>query len=117
MFHSPHFLPVVQGNYTVTLIPGDGIGPEIAESVKAIYSAAKVPIQWEEVDVTPILKNGKTAIPDEAIKSIKKNTVALKGPLATPSECLVFIILFFLLLFLLVPLFFCFLAMALVLFL
>lgn len=39
----------------------------------------QVPIQWEEVDVTPILKNGKTAIPDVAITSIKKNTVALKG--------------------------------------
>jgi hypothetical protein len=39
----------------------------------------QVPIQWEEVDVTPVLKNGKTVIPDEAIVSIKKNTVALKG--------------------------------------
>ncbi|WVO15994.1 isocitrate dehydrogenase, NAD-dependent [Cryptococcus depauperatus] len=72
------------GNYTVTLIPGDGIGPEIADSVKQIFAAAKTPIQWEEVDVTPILKDGKTVIPDEAIKSIEKNTVALKGPLATP---------------------------------
>ena len=35
--------------------------------------------------MTPILKNGKTVIPDEAIKSVRKNTVALKGPLATPS--------------------------------
>ncbi|KAL1405330.1 NAD-dependent isocitrate dehydrogenase [Vanrija albida] len=72
------------GNYTVTLIPGDGIGPEIAESVKSIFTAAKAPIQWEEVDVTPILKDGKTVIPDDAIASVKKNTVALKGPLATP---------------------------------
>lgn len=46
----------------------------------------QVPIKWEEVDVTPILKNGKTSIPEDAIKSIKKNTVALKGPLATPSQ-------------------------------
>ncbi|GHJ88317.1 hypothetical protein NliqN6_4719 [Naganishia liquefaciens] len=76
--------PDAQGNFTVSLIPGDGIGPEISQSVKDIYSAAKVPIKWEEVDVTPILKNGKTAIPDAAIASIKKNTVALKGPLATP---------------------------------
>jgi len=72
------------GNYTVTLIPGDGIGPEISEAVKSIFTAAKAPIQWEEVDVTPILKDGKTAIPEDAVKSIKKNTVALKGPLATP---------------------------------
>ncbi|KIK79732.1 hypothetical protein PAXRUDRAFT_833948 [Paxillus rubicundulus Ve08.2h10] len=72
------------GKYLVTLIPGDGIGPEISESVKAIYSAADVPIQWEEVSVTPVFKGGKTVIPDVAINSVKKNTVALKGPLATP---------------------------------
>lgn len=73
-----------------------GIGPEISESVKAIYNAVKVcglslltgiaqltslkaPIEWEEVDVTPTLVNGKTAIPETAIQSVKKNTVALKG--------------------------------------
>jgi len=72
------------GKYTVTLIPGDGIGPEISESIRDIYTAAKVPIVWEEVSVAPILKNGKTVIPDEAISSVRKNTVALKGPLATP---------------------------------
>ncbi|KAF9160852.1 NAD-dependent isocitrate dehydrogenase [Actinomortierella ambigua] len=72
------------GNYTVTLIPGDGIGPEISESVVKIYKAAGVPIEWEPVSVTPVLKNGKTVIPDEALHSVKKNTVALKGPLATP---------------------------------
>ena len=72
------------GNYTVSLIEGDGIGPEISQSVKDIYSAAKVPIKWEPVDVTPRLKDGRTVIPDEAIDSIQKNYVALKGPLATP---------------------------------
>ncbi|CAO3703480.1 unnamed protein product [Rhizopus stolonifer] len=72
------------GNYLVTLIPGDGIGPEISRSVKEIFAAAKTPIEWEEVDVTPILKDGKTAIPDSAITSVRKSTVALKGPLATP---------------------------------
>jgi hypothetical protein len=74
-----------------------GIGPEISESIKAIYAAAnvcvrtspaacpdrtfivQVPIQWEEVSVTPVLKGGKTVIPDVAIQSVKKNTVALKG--------------------------------------
>ncbi|GAA5809869.1 NAD-dependent isocitrate dehydrogenase [Mucor flavus] len=72
------------GNYLVTLIPGDGIGPEISRSVKEIFAAAKTPIEWEEVDVTPIIKDGKTAIPDEALFSVRKSTVALKGPLATP---------------------------------
>ncbi|KAL7751156.1 NAD-dependent isocitrate dehydrogenase [Sorochytrium milnesiophthora] len=70
--------------HLVTMIPGDGIGPEISRSVQRIYEAADVPIDWEEVSVTPVIKDGKTAIPDAAIESIKKNKVALKGPLATP---------------------------------
>ncbi|KAF1811417.1 isocitrate dehydrogenase [NAD] subunit 2, mitochondrial, partial [Eremomyces bilateralis CBS 781.70] len=72
------------GKYTVTLIEGDGIGPEIAQSVKDIFTAAKVPIKWESVDVTPQLKDGRTVIPQEAIDSVTRNYVALKGPLATP---------------------------------
>jgi isocitrate dehydrogenase (NAD+) len=72
------------GLYTVTLIEGDGIGPEISQSVKEIYAAAKVPIKWHSVDVTPTLKDGRTVIPDEAIESVRRNFVALKGPLATP---------------------------------
>ncbi|KXT17974.1 hypothetical protein AC579_9618 [Pseudocercospora musae] len=72
------------GKYTVTLIEGDGIGPEIADEVKNIYSAANVPIKWESVDVTPRLEDGKTVIPKEAIDSVTRNYVALKGPLATP---------------------------------
>ncbi|KAJ5181876.1 hypothetical protein N7449_012023 [Penicillium cf. viridicatum] len=72
------------GKYTVTLIEGDGIGPEISQSIKDIFEAAKAPIKWESVDVTPILKDGKTAIPDDAIASVRRNYVALKGPLATP---------------------------------
>ena len=39
----------------------------------------QVPIEWEEVSVAPVLKGGKTVIPDTAINSVKKNTVALKG--------------------------------------
>ncbi|KAK5113706.1 NAD-dependent isocitrate dehydrogenase [Meristemomyces frigidus] len=72
------------GKYCVTLIEGDGIGPEISQSVKDIFSAANAPIKWESVDVTPQLIDGKTSIPDAAIKSVHKNYVALKGPLATP---------------------------------
>ncbi|KAL8904383.1 MAG: hypothetical protein Q9207_003308 [Kuettlingeria erythrocarpa] len=76
--------PGSDGNFTVTLIEGDGIGPEISQSVKDIFAAAKAPIVWESVDVTPQLKDGRTVIPDKAIDSVKKNYVALKGPLATP---------------------------------
>ncbi|VEU21797.1 DEKNAAC102524 [Brettanomyces naardenensis] len=76
--------PKADGKYTVTLVPGDGIGPEISQAVQDIHAAAGVPIDWEPVDVTPSLVNGITTIPKPAVSSIYKNTVALKGPLATP---------------------------------
>jgi isocitrate dehydrogenase (NAD+) len=70
---------------TVTLIPGDGIGPEISASVQKIFSAAGVPIQWESVDVTPVRgPDGKFGIPQAAIDSVNKHQVGLKGPLMTP---------------------------------
>ncbi|RYP62207.1 hypothetical protein DL769_007396 [Monosporascus sp. CRB-8-3] len=72
------------GKYPVSIIEGDGIGPEISQAVKDIFAAAKTPVSWEPVDVTPILKDGKTTIPSETIESIQRNKVALKGPLATP---------------------------------
>ncbi|KAI6087800.1 isocitrate dehydrogenase [Hypoxylon rubiginosum] len=72
------------GRYTVSIIEGDGIGPEISQAVKDIFEAAQTPISWEPVDVTPRLVDGKTSIPPETIESIERNKVALKGPLATP---------------------------------
>lgn len=76
--------PNADGRYEVTLIKGDGIGKEISDAVVKIYEAAKVPIDWEPVDVTPSLINGVTTIPKPAVDSINKNKIALKGPLATP---------------------------------
>ncbi len=72
------------GKYTVSFIEGDGIGIEISKAVKEIYAAANIPIEWESCDVTPLLVNGQTTIPQPAVDSIYKNLVALKGPLATP---------------------------------
>ncbi|EGG23509.1 isocitrate dehydrogenase [Cavenderia fasciculata] len=63
----------------VTLIPGDGIGPEISDAVKIIFAAAKAPIEWETVNV-----NAQTGVSDEVIASIHRNKVGLKGPLGTP---------------------------------
>ncbi|PSN51382.1 putative isocitrate dehydrogenase [NAD] subunit alpha [Blattella germanica] len=69
----------------VTIIPGDGIGPEISAAVQKIFAAAKVPIEWESVDVTPVRgPDGKFGIPQAAIDSVNKNKVGLKGPLMTP---------------------------------
>jgi len=69
----------------VTLIPGDGIGPEIAKSVQKIFAAANVPIEWEPVDVTPVKNpDGTMGIPKEAIDSVNRNKIGLKSPLMTP---------------------------------
>lgn len=74
-----------EGTHKVTLIPGDGIGPEISRAVQKIFAAAEAPIEWESVDVTPIMGlDGKTQIPPEAIESVNQNKIGLKGPLATP---------------------------------
>ncbi|CAG9773077.1 unnamed protein product [Ceutorhynchus assimilis] len=68
-----------------TLIPGDGIGPEISSAVQKIFDAAKVPIEWEPVDVTPVRgPDGKFGIPQAAIDSVNRNQIGLKGPLMTP---------------------------------
>ncbi|GFT17182.1 probable isocitrate dehydrogenase subunit alpha, mitochondrial [Trichonephila clavipes] len=73
------------GTRIVTLIPGDGIGPEISAAVQKIFQAANVPIEWEVEDVTPVKgPDGKMGIPQRAIDSINKNKIGLKGPLATP---------------------------------
>jgi isocitrate dehydrogenase (NAD+) len=71
--------------HTITLIPGDGIGPEVTGAVVRILEAAGVPIEWEQHDagVTAVTRNGKP-LPDELIDSIKRNKVALKGPVTTP---------------------------------
>lgn len=61
---------------TVTLIPGDGIGPEIAAAVQRIFAAAEAPIDWESVDVTPVKhSDGTMGIPKAAIDSVNKNKV------------------------------------------
>ncbi|XP_011197717.1 probable isocitrate dehydrogenase [NAD] subunit alpha, mitochondrial isoform X1 [Bactrocera dorsalis] len=73
------------GSRKVTLIPGDGIGPEISAAVQKIFTTANVPIEWESVDVTPVMgPDGKYGIPQAAIDSVNTNKIGLKGPLMTP---------------------------------
>lgn len=79
------------GKYTATLIPGDGIGKEVADSVKQIFSATNAPVEFEEVDVTGILaaegtKDGGEQLYRKAVESIRRNKVGLKGILFTPLE-------------------------------
>jgi isocitrate dehydrogenase (NAD+) len=71
--------------HTVTLIPGDGIGPSITEAVVRIIEATAAPIQWEEqIAGVTALEQKNTPLPDETLESIQKHRVALKGPLTTP---------------------------------
>ncbi len=71
---------------TVTLIPGDGVGVEISEAVKRVFEAAGANIEWDECEAGEkvFLQGNATGVTDETINSIKKNKVALKGPLTTP---------------------------------
>jgi isocitrate dehydrogenase (NAD+) len=72
-------------SYTITLIPGDGIGPEITKAATRVIEAAGVKVDWEvhEAGFTAIEKH-KDPLPQSVIDSIAKNKVALKGPLTTP---------------------------------
>lgn len=73
------------GVYTVTLIPGDGIGKEITGSVKEVFSAMNVPIEWEEYDVSGET-HGSERLFNEALESLRRNKVGLKGILYTPID-------------------------------
>ncbi|UNI17003.1 Isocitrate dehydrogenase (NAD(+)) [Purpureocillium takamizusanense] len=75
------------GKYTVTLIPGDGIGAEVAESVKTIFKADNVPVEWEQIEVSGIDSVGAGRTEDafrESVASLKRNKLGLKGILHTP---------------------------------
>lgn len=69
----------------VTLIPGDGSGPEVIAAAKKVVEATGVDIQWEEAHAgAAMIEKCGTPLPDETIASIRKTGVALKGPVATP---------------------------------
>lgn len=71
--------------YTVTLIPGDGIGPEVTEATQEVIAAAGVHIAWERYDAGATAEQTLgTPCPDELIASIQRNRIALKGPVGTP---------------------------------
>src|SRR5215217_5391569 len=71
--------------HTITLIPGDGIGPEVSSAVVRIIEATGVEIKWEThyAGAQALEKFGST-LPDDLLESIKRNRVALKGPITTP---------------------------------
>jgi isocitrate dehydrogenase (NAD+) len=71
--------------HKITLIPGDGTGPEITAATKRVIDATGVDIEWEiqEAGVDVMEKYG-TPLPDQVLESIRRNKVALKGPITTP---------------------------------
>src|SRR5271156_6981247 len=70
--------------HTITLIPGDGIGPEVSQAVKEILAAAGVAINWEEIPArADIERRGTSFMQSGVLESIRKKRVALKGPMAT----------------------------------
>ncbi len=71
--------------HLVTLIPGDGIGPEITRAVTAVLAAAQAPVEWEEQTAgAAVLETEGAVLPRRVLDSIAKNKVALKGPITTP---------------------------------
>ena len=72
-------------SHVITLIPGDGIGPEVTAAVVRIFTVAGLDIEWERHDagVTAFKRFGKS-LPAELLESIQRNKVALKGPVTTP---------------------------------
>jgi len=71
--------------YTITLIPGDGVGPEISEATRRVIEATGVPVKWDIQDAgEEIYKKEGNPLPVRVIDSIKENKVAIKGPVTTP---------------------------------
>jgi isocitrate dehydrogenase (NAD+) len=71
--------------YRVTLIPGDGIGPEISDAAMKVINASGVDIEWEIVEAgEKVMDKEGTPLPEYVLESIRKNKVALKGPITTP---------------------------------
>ena len=71
--------------YRITLIPGDGIGPELVEAGRRVLEATGVAFDWDLQDAgTEIMEKEGTPLPERVIDSIRENKVALKGPITTP---------------------------------
>jgi isocitrate dehydrogenase (NAD+) len=71
--------------HRVTLIPGDGIGPELAEASRRVLDASGVEFEWDVVDAgEAVMVEHGTPLPEHVLESIRRNRVALKGPITTP---------------------------------
>src|ERR671923_3108172 len=72
--------------HKVTLIPGDGIGPELAEAARRVLDASGIEFEWEVVEAgEACIAEYGTPLPEHVLDSIRRNGVALKGPITTPG--------------------------------
>ncbi len=71
--------------HRVTLIPGDGTGPELTEATRRVLEATGVAFDWDVREAgVDVMESAGTPLPDDTLASVKENTVALKGPITTP---------------------------------
>jgi isocitrate dehydrogenase (NAD+) len=71
--------------HRITLIPGDGIGPELAAAARRVLDASGASLEWEIVEAgEALIASHGTPLPDHVLESIRRNRVALKGPITTP---------------------------------
>jgi isocitrate dehydrogenase (NAD+) len=71
--------------HRVTLVPGDGIGPEVADAARRVVEATGVEVRWDvQVAGSAVMEQEGTPLPDRVIRSIESNRTALKGPITTP---------------------------------
>ena len=73
--------------HTITLIPGDGVGPEVSEAARRVIDATGVEIDWEVHDAgLGVMEQYGDPLPAHVLDSIRRNKVAIKGPLTTPDR-------------------------------
>ncbi len=71
--------------HTVTLIPGDGIGPELTSAMRRVVDATGVEIEWEIAEAgADVMDKYGTPLPEHVLESVRRNKVAIKGPITTP---------------------------------
>jgi len=71
--------------HTAVLIPGDGIGPEVAQAVRRVFEAAEAPVDWVEHHAgIAALEAGSEVLPEATLEAVQEHAVALKGPCTTP---------------------------------
>ncbi|MFB6346581.1 MAG: isocitrate/isopropylmalate family dehydrogenase, partial [bacterium] len=73
-------------SYDVTLLPGDGIGPEVMEATLRVLDATPLEFNWDRHRIigTQAVEEDRPALPDDVVKSIHETKCALKGPITTP---------------------------------